>query len=140
MYQEMSSRRHNQLSNAQNEKHSFNLLSVFISPHNNFSVPCESGSYKDTSMKTCQQCPTNTYSAASAGLCIPCPQRTLANKNRTKCGNTNYYIIFTCRPTHSWDNGKIRLLYSCSHLDDIHMRIRFEALSQKRPKSAYYDF
>ena len=38
-------------------------------------------------MSECQQCPENTVSTEGAGLCIACPQRSLANEDRTKCGN-----------------------------------------------------
>ena len=61
-------------------------LAVSFNDAKTTSEPCKDGSYKDSSMKECQQCPTNTYSTGGAGLCTSCPQRSIANTNRTKCG------------------------------------------------------
>ena len=48
---------------------------------------CDAGSYRDSSMTTCEKCPAGQYSETpGSGMCFQCPANTAANVDQTKCG------------------------------------------------------
>ena len=69
-------------------EYKFILIVVFL----NFNLllllgACPAGEYRDTSMAVCKTCPVNKVSKTEGlGKCEPCEVGTLANLDRTICG------------------------------------------------------
>ena len=51
-----------------------------------FSVSCNAGQYRNSTMDSCTDCETNTYSAAGATSCTVCAAGTAANSGASQCG------------------------------------------------------
>ena len=94
------------------------------SNHQTLTDSCSAGTYRDSSMTMCQECPDNKISGVSAGLCTACSQGSLANKHHTKCGERFESLsfincIFTLRMALSQSKNDFVLLPGIEFDDSV---------------------
>ena len=50
------------------------------------SVSCPAGTYRNSDVSSCSECEINSISTEGASSCAACAAGTVADKERTKCG------------------------------------------------------